>query len=650
MKIFGISKFIVVFSTLIIFYSDSALGQCSLAICFDDDCGPVNVGFNPPSGGVSFCEDALVPLVNTSATDFTYYVIDWSDGTLDTIYTKDTVFHQYHIPDSLLCQGNKPLQVCFIGVLECGGNQRSCAWGSYGFQLKVRPKAVLDLQPQYCIHSPVAMNELSCNATGYAWSFGDGNTSTQSDPSHTYSTSGTYNVTLIVTNECGSDTAYSSIEVVEYPIALVNWSPADDTVCIGQQFTFHDISLPVNNTTWYFPPLDTTKWMFTDTLMNASSDSVSIIFKKIGNYKMQLKVSNACADSIWEENIVVLNSPTITLNPGPTLCINNANYVPVAFYSDTTHIQSYLWTFSGGMPAISTIAHPTNITFSTAGTHNVSLTIQSECGPSTVSTTVVVNALPVITLPVVPSVYCSGSMPDTLHALPPGGMWTGPGITSDSIFDPGAVSPNATYTLIYSAMNGTCTASSNLSVTVVSSVNVSVQDTSLCEDSAPVSLIANPSGGIWSGLGIVNSNGLFNPDTSGIGLFHPTYAYQDVNGCNVVTAANVDVHAFPTISLLDTSLLCDVNTVSNLSDILQLSVSPTGGNLIWTVNGLPSNGTINGMGLSGFQHINVTYASGPCSVSDSAIIEIIAPPVLQISGDTILCIQDSVFQLQSNLT
>ncbi len=40
----------------------------------------------------------------------------------------------------------------------------------------------------------------------YLWNFGDGNSSQQISPTHTYLTGGTYQVMLIATNECGSDT------------------------------------------------------------------------------------------------------------------------------------------------------------------------------------------------------------------------------------------------------------------------------------------------------------------------------------------------------------------------------------------------------------------------------------------------------------
>jgi PKD repeat protein len=41
--------------------------------------------------------------------------------------------------------------------------------------------------------------------TGWAWNFGDGGTATTQNPSHVYSTTGTYTVTLTATNSCGSN-------------------------------------------------------------------------------------------------------------------------------------------------------------------------------------------------------------------------------------------------------------------------------------------------------------------------------------------------------------------------------------------------------------------------------------------------------------
>jgi PKD repeat protein len=59
----------------------------------------------------------------------------------------------------------------------------------------------------------VAFTNTSTNATSCSWTFGDGQTSTQTNPSHTYTSDGTYNVMLITTNACGSDTAFSSVVI-----------------------------------------------------------------------------------------------------------------------------------------------------------------------------------------------------------------------------------------------------------------------------------------------------------------------------------------------------------------------------------------------------------------------------------------------------
>lgn len=50
----------------------------------------------------------------------------------------------------------------------------------------------------------VAFTNNSVGGTTYSWNFGDGSTSTQMSPTHTYANSGTYIVYLSVTNNCGT--------------------------------------------------------------------------------------------------------------------------------------------------------------------------------------------------------------------------------------------------------------------------------------------------------------------------------------------------------------------------------------------------------------------------------------------------------------
>jgi hypothetical protein len=54
----------------------------------------------------------------------------------------------------------------------------------------------------------------SVNSTlNYSWNFGDGNTSSIQNPSHTYATNGTYTVTLIASNCIFSDTVTKTIQI-----------------------------------------------------------------------------------------------------------------------------------------------------------------------------------------------------------------------------------------------------------------------------------------------------------------------------------------------------------------------------------------------------------------------------------------------------
>ncbi len=63
----------------------------------------------------------------------------------------------------------------------------------------------------------VKFKDLSENATGWNWDFGDGTNSTQQNPEHTYSAAGYYRVTLTVSNEYGTDVKRIGINVQNAP-------------------------------------------------------------------------------------------------------------------------------------------------------------------------------------------------------------------------------------------------------------------------------------------------------------------------------------------------------------------------------------------------------------------------------------------------
>jgi PKD repeat protein len=71
--------------------------------------------------------------------------------------------------------------------------------------------AYITVQPPPTANFTFAANQLTVNftsiaqnATTYSWTFGDGGSSTEQNPTHTYTNPGSYNVFLIVSNDCGT--------------------------------------------------------------------------------------------------------------------------------------------------------------------------------------------------------------------------------------------------------------------------------------------------------------------------------------------------------------------------------------------------------------------------------------------------------------
>ncbi|NOT52638.1 MAG: PKD domain-containing protein [Chitinophagaceae bacterium] len=104
------------------------------------------------------------------------------------------------------------------------------------------------------IPAPVTFINISQNATGFEWSFGDGTTSTQSNPTHSYTLRGTYQVRLKVTGPGGADSVCKLL-TVETP------APTNKSVfsyyqekCVGTPvgISFKTINPASTNPVWDF--------------------------------------------------------------------------------------------------------------------------------------------------------------------------------------------------------------------------------------------------------------------------------------------------------------------------------------------------------------------------------------------------------------
>ena len=80
-----------------------------------------------------------------------------------------------------------------------------CSSASNSIEVNVDPLPVASFSYSLVDYT-VGLNDLSQGATSIAWDFGDNNSSTDSNPTHIPSP-GVYNITLVASNDCGSDTA-----------------------------------------------------------------------------------------------------------------------------------------------------------------------------------------------------------------------------------------------------------------------------------------------------------------------------------------------------------------------------------------------------------------------------------------------------------
>jgi len=74
----------------------------------------------------------------------------------------------------------------------------------------------------------VAFTNASTNATAYTWYFGDGATTTATNPVHTYTAGGSYTVTLIALNASCNDTSYLAVST--NPTSLKNINNKQDFI------------------------------------------------------------------------------------------------------------------------------------------------------------------------------------------------------------------------------------------------------------------------------------------------------------------------------------------------------------------------------------------------------------------------------------
>ncbi|MCB0707677.1 MAG: PKD domain-containing protein [Saprospiraceae bacterium] len=226
--------------------------------------------------------------------------------------------------------------------------------------------------------STIDLQNSSANATSYSWDFGDGvGSSTETDPSYTYSADGVYVVTLMATNACGTVTTTQTVTVVTPPSAAFNTDQTSGCAPLFVQFT--DAS-SANATSW--------NWSFPGGNPSSSTAQNPLVeYATAGTYSVTLEVGNAAGtDALVQTDIIVVSDvPSAgfsgTIN-GSTLDLLNSS----------TNATSYSWDFGDGIGT--SIETDPSYTYGQDGTYIVTLEATNACGTVTTTQTVVVVTPP----------------------------------------------------------------------------------------------------------------------------------------------------------------------------------------------------------------------------------------------------------------
>ena len=250
--------------------------------------------------------------------------------------------------------------------------------------------------PNSCA-APVNINfqnlSTGTGALTYLWNFGDGGTSTAANPTHNYTTSGTYTVQLIVTNSVGcTDTIIRTNAVSIGNVHADFNSPA--SICVNNAFTFTNASTPA--------PVSVS-WNFGDGTTSTATNPVKF-YTSPGIYQVKL-VSNfgACKDSITK-NIIVLAKPAGAFTATPLQFCKAP--LTVNFTNTSVGAVSYEWIFGDGNT--STQINPTH-TYTSTGNYSVTLisTNTNGCTDTLIKQDYVLVQLPQVTIDNLPQQGCA---------------------------------------------------------------------------------------------------------------------------------------------------------------------------------------------------------------------------------------------------
>lgn len=262
-----------------------------------------------------------------------------------------------------------------------------------------------------CVPVRVNFTDLSTTPTGtitnWEWDFGDGTTSTQRNPSHTYTNTGFYTVTLIVTSSTGCTRTISRGRYIRVV----------DGVETDFDFTLSRSCRPPYSVTFQNqsngPGTISYAWNFgngqTSTALNPST-----VYNAPGTYTVRLNAASnfGCSGSI--QKTVTINQTTTDFTGPTNVCLGQ----PATFQNNSSDIpNASFWHFGDGTTSAQT--NPVK-TYLAPGTYNVKMINFFDNCTDSITKTVTVTDNPVADFTVNDSSSCQAPFNVQFTDLTPG--------------------------------------------------------------------------------------------------------------------------------------------------------------------------------------------------------------------------------------
>ena len=492
--------------------------------------------------------------------------------------------------------------------------------------IEVLPLPTLNIsasEVEACINDPAI--DLIANPAGGTWTSTGSGTIVGNQFIPGSSGEGNYTLTYAFTDDFGcSNSADLTIEIFGLPDVMAS----DASFCLSTNTETLPAAFPAGGV-WSGPGIvDANNGLFS-----------SIVAGGVGSYSITYSYTdgNTCTNST-DITVDVTPLPVVTMAPDITICEDN----PTIDISSMVNPTGGVWSYSGpGL--VGTIFNP-----SIAGPGTYIFTYSYGIGSCNVeeNLTINVNGLPSLSIDA-DDMVCEQVSCLPLSASPSGGFWTSNngGVILGNCFDPSA-SGIGNYTLTYNYIDGNgCSNTADLDVEVYSIPQLVVADTFYCEVNADYSLpTPNFTGGVWSGSGVTDPNGNFNPVTAGgAGTYILNYAYSDALGCSNDIDITVTVTPVPVVDLgADQALCLDATPID-----LALVASPAGGMFF----GSGMTGSVfdpSQTGIGDFEVIYI-YGQGSCFSTDTIEITVNPLPVIDLSANIDgICVSESTLVLEAS--